>query len=94
MLIGATRTEVKIISQNSGEIRTAILKKLDRGVTMLDGEGGYLQDKKQVVLSVISNRELPKLEKMIRTIDPECFMVISRVNEVSGRGFSMQKFYR
>lgn len=94
MLIGATRTEVKIISQNSEEIRTAILKKLDRGVTMLDGEGGYLQDKKQVVLSVISNRELPKLEKMIRTIDPECFMVISRVNEVSGRGFSMQKFYR
>lgn len=94
MLMGATRTEVKIVSQKSDKIRSAILQHLDRGVTLFDGEGGYLKDKTQIILSVISNRELPKLEKMVHRIDPECFMVISRVNEVSGRGFSMQKFYR
>ena len=94
MLMGATRTEVKIISPKSEEIRSSILSQMDRGVTMFEGEGGYLRDKTQIILSVISNRELPKLEKIIHTIDPECFMVISRVNEVSGRGFSMQKFYR
>lgn len=94
LLMGTTKTEVKIVSNKSDDIRNAILKEIDRGVTMLDGEGGYMRNKTQVLLSIISNRELPKLEKLIHSIDPECFMVISRVNEVSGRGFSMKKRYR
>ena len=61
---------------------------------MIDGEGGYLQNKTQIVMSIISNRELPKVEKLIRSIDPESFLVISHVKEVSGRGFSMLKQYR
>ena len=61
---------------------------------MLSGETGYLHRETQVVFSVISNRELPKVEKIIRGIDPECFMVVSRVSEVRGRGFSMGKKYR
>lgn len=94
LLMGTTRTEIKIVSQKSDEIRLAILSQIDRGVTMLDGEGGYLHNKTQIVLSIISNRELPKVEKLIRSIDPESFMVISHVKEVSGRGFSMKKQYR
>lgn len=94
LLMGATRTEVKIVSRNSDEIRNAILKQIDRGVTLLDGEGGYLHNKTQIVLSVISNRELPKVEKLIHAIDPESFMIVSRVSEVSGRGFSMKKRYQ
>lgn len=94
LLMGTTRTEIKIVSSKSDEIRNAILKQIDRGVTMLDGEGGYLHNKTQVILSVISNRELPKVERIIHTIDPESFMIINRVNEVSGRGFSMKKRYR
>ena len=94
LLMGTTRTEIKIVSQKSDEIRLAILSQIDRGVTMLDGECGYLHNKTQIVLSIISNRELPKVEKLIRSIDPESFMVISHVKEVSGRGFSMKKQYR
>lgn len=94
LLIGTTRTELKIVSQKSDEIRNAILEQIDRGVTLLDGESGYFRDKTQVILSVISKRELPKVEKLVRSIDPESFMVVSRVNEVSGRGFSMKKKYR
>ena len=47
-----------------------------------------------MIFSVISNREVPKIEKLIPTIDPESFMVVNRVSEVSGRGFSMKKRYR
>lgn len=94
MLMGTSKTEVKVVSEQADEIREAILKKLDRGVTMLDGEGGYMHHRKQIILSVVSNRELPRVEKMIHTIDPESFMVISRVSEVRGRGFSMSKRYR
>ena len=94
LLMGATRTEVKVISPKADEIRSAILTQVDRGVTMLEGESGYLRNPTQVVLSVISNRELPRVEKLVRSIDPESFMVVCRVNEVSGRGFSMKKRYK
>ena len=94
MMIGTTQTEVKIMSNQSEAIRDAILKQLDRGVTLLNAEGGYLHDKSQMIFSVISNRELPGVEKLIREIDPESFMVVSRVSEVRGRGFSMKKEYR
>ncbi len=94
MLVGTTKTEVKIISRRSTQIQEAILHQMDRGVTVLEGETGYLHQQTQVVLSVISNRELPRVEKIIRRIDPECFMVITRVSQVRGRGFSMNKEYR
>ncbi|MDO4268480.1 MAG: YitT family protein [Eubacteriales bacterium] len=94
MLMGTTRTEVKVISSKAQELREAILTRLDRGVTMLSGESGYLKQETQILLSVISNRELPRVEKLIHEIDPESFMVVSRVSEVRGRGFSMSKKYR
>lgn len=93
MLMGTTRTEVKIISRKTQEICDGILTKLDRGVTILNGEGGYLHQEAQVVFSVVSNRELPQIERIVRDIDPESFMVVSRVSEVWGRGFSMSKKY-
>lgn len=94
MLMGTTRTEVKVVSQKAQTIRQAILKEMDRGVTMLDARTGYLGQETQMIFSVISNRELPGVEKLIREIDPESFMVVSRVSEVRGRGFSMKKEYR
>ena len=94
LLKGTSKTEVKVISQKTEEIRSAILSQLDRGVTILYGEGGYLQEKSQILMSVISNREVIQIERLIHQIDPECFMVVCRVSEVSGRGFSMKKKYR
>ena len=63
-------------------------------MTLLNGEGGYMGSPTQLVLTVISNRELIKVEKLIHRIDPECFMVVSRVSEVRGRGFSIKKQYQ
>lgn len=94
MMIGTTRTEVKIISKHVEEIRQAILAEVDRGVTVLYGEGGYLQEETKVVLSILSNRELPKLERLIRDIDAEAFMIVSRVTEVRGKGFSISREYK
>ena len=94
LMLGDSRTEVKIISTRSDEIRTAILAEIDRGVTVLHGEGGYTSEPSEVLLSVISNRELPRLEKLVHSIDPACFLIVSRVTEVSGRGFSMEKEYQ
>lgn len=94
MLMGTTQTEVKIISSRSEEIRQAVLEQLDRGITMLDGHTGYLGQEMEMIFTVISNRELPRIEKIVHAIDPECFMVVSKISQVSGRGFSMKKEYR
>ena len=93
LIFGSTRTEVKIISQHADEIREAIFSQLDRGVTILHGEGGYTHESSAVLLSIVSNRELPRLEKLAHSIDPTCFLIVSHVTEVSGRGFSMDKDY-
>jgi uncharacterized membrane-anchored protein YitT (DUF2179 family) len=91
MLLGTSRTEVKIISQKSPEIRDGILSQVDRGCTLLHGEGGYRQQQTEVILSIVSNHELPKIERLARSIDPACFIIVSRVTEVWGRGFSYDK---
>lgn len=93
ILVGTTRTEVKIISARAAEINAAILSQIDRGVTILHGEGGYLHQPTQMLLCVISNRELPRLEKLIHSIDPASFVIVEHVSEVSGRGFSLSKQY-
>ena len=94
LLMGTSRTEIKVISPRSEEICEAILSQVDRGVTLLQGQGGCLRTNTQVVLSVISNREVSRVERIIRNIDPESFVIVSRVQEVKGRGFSMSKLYR
>jgi len=93
MLLGTSKTEVKIISGEADRIRDAILSQVDRGVTMLHGQGGFKHQDTEVIMSVVSNHELPKIEHLARDIDPNCFMIISHVNEVWGRGFSYGKKY-
>ena len=93
LLLGTSKTEVKIVSPKADQIRDAILSKIDRGVTMLHGEGGYLHRQTEIILSVVSNHELPKIEQLARGIDPDCFMIVTRVTEVWGRGFTYSKHY-
>lgn len=94
LLMGTTKTEVKIISPRFEKIAEEILSEMDRGVTLLNARGGYLKNEHSVVLSVVSNRELPKIEKLVRALDPDAFMIVSRVSEVWGRGFSTKKKYQ
>ena len=92
MVLGTSRTEVKIVSQQHEQIRQAILSQVDRGVTMLHGQGGYGRAETEIILSIVSNYELPKIQRLARDIDPSCFMIVSQVTEVWGRGFSYDKF--
>ena len=89
--MGATKTEVKIISDKAAEIRDAVMLKVDRGVTLLHAESGYRHQKTEVILTVISSKELVKLERVAREVDPGCFVIVNRVSEVWGRGFTAAK---
>lgn len=93
LLLGTSKTEVKIVSPRAEEIRDTILSQVDRGVTLLHGEGGFLHTPTEVILSVVSNHEMPRIQRLARDIDPDCFMIVSQVTEVWGRGFSHGKRY-
>lgn len=94
LLLGQSRTQVKIISEKYEEINQRIIRCLDRGSTLIHAETGYYHSENLVVLTVISNRELSKLNELVISIDPKAFMIINRVNEVKGRGFTMDKIYK
>lgn len=93
LLLGTSRIEVKVISEKNEEICAAVLKDVDRGVTLLKASGGFSGKDSTVVMTVISSRELPQVEKAIHAIDPDAFIVVSSASEVKGRGFTMQKRY-
>ena len=88
---GKSQMQVKIISDHYEEINTAIQQKLDRGSTFLKTESGYLRKESMALLTVVSNREMPKLNQLVLEIDPKAFMIINQVNEVMGRGFTLHK---
>ena len=93
LVMGAQKIEVKIISSKYEEIRKAILTNVDRGVTMLHGQTGYLLENTEVLINVISTRELVQVERLVKSIDEDAFMIISNVHEVQGRGFNLEKEY-
>ena len=94
LMFGSAQTQVKIVSREYESINEAISRKLDRGTTLVHATTGYMHEEWPMVLTVVSNRELNTLTKLVMDIDPQAFMVINRVNEVRGRGFSLQKEYR
>jgi len=93
LILGTNKIQIKVISGKSSEIKDAIISKFDRGVTLLHSKSGYLEREMDILLTVISNNDLSKFEKLIHEIDEEAFVIISHVNEVRGRGFSIGKKY-
>lgn len=93
LVMGKSQMQVKIISEHYEEINQCIIKNLDRGSTLMESETGYLRNNTKMVLTVISNRELSKLNNLVMDIDPKAFMVINQVNEVKGRGFTLNKIH-
>lgn len=92
-IIGTQKIEIKIISEYCQDIKQAIISDIDRGVTLLHGQTGYFGIETDVLINVVSTRELAKVERLIKRIDPNAFMIISRVNEVHGHGFTLEKDY-
>ena len=91
LLMGKTQMQVKIISDHYEEINKVIQEKLDRGSTFFKMESGYLRKDSFAIMTVVSSRELPKLNELVLEIDKQAFIVINQVNEVMGRGFTLHK---
>jgi uncharacterized membrane-anchored protein YitT (DUF2179 family) len=84
------RKAVHIISPQWKQIHKGIMEKIQRGVTIINGQGGYTGQDVQMVFTVISHQELPRLKKLIDDTDPQAFVVVSDTLEVMGRGIGNQ----
>ena len=85
------RAQVLIISRKYAEIREMIFRSLNRGVTILHGETGYLHETCRLVMTVVSQREVARLKNEVQKIDPEAFFTVSSASEVRGRGFTAER---
>ena len=94
LVLGQRQMQVTIISKKAEEIRQHILEHVDRGVTIFYGEGGYLRERQDILVTIARSRDIPKLQRIVEDVDPISFMTISHVNTVRGRGFSLSKKYR
>ena len=84
------RKAVMIISARWHEISHEIMDRLQRGVTVVRGEGGYTGQELRILYSVISFQEVSRFKEMIRNIDPEAFVVVTETTEVMGRRIGNQ----
>ena len=84
------KKKVIIISEHHEEIAEAIIKIVGRGVTYISGEGCFTHRHRELVFVVIKLTQLAKVRSIVREIDPSAFMIISDVNDVFGRGFTLK----
>lgn len=88
MLYGMDSARVAyIISDRDGDIAAAIVNDLDRGLTFLQGEGGYSGESKRVIMCAIKQRQIVQLKQLVKELDPAAFVIVCDAHEVLGDGF-------
>lgn len=92
MIVPKTDSAVSlfIISDHQQEICDYIHNILERGTTIINAKGGYTNEKKDVIMTVISKAQYNNLEKEIEKIDKYAFVIISDAKEIKGEGFSFE----
>jgi uncharacterized membrane-anchored protein YitT (DUF2179 family) len=87
------RLSTIIISDKYKEIAEDIFKQVNRGATFLQAQGAYTGSPKEVIFTITTLTELPKLKNVIFNIDPEAFVVVNSTLEVIGKRHGTRKVY-
>lgn len=87
---GSARYQVNITSEFGMEINDFILYEIVRATTIYTAKGGYTKKPRAVITTVLNREELLRVKNFIAEHDPNAFMYVSTVSEVSGRGFSFE----
>ncbi|ASS91718.1 hypothetical protein A3Q35_03700 [Aeribacillus pallidus] len=89
---GAYRAKAAtIISEKHEEIAEKIMKDMDRGVTILKGQGSFTKQNRNILYCVVAKNEFVKLKQVITAVDPHAFVVVSDVHDVLGEGFTLDE---
>ena len=79
--------EFRIITEKPEEMAAVLMHELSRGVTAIPATGMYTKTTKTMLLCVVSRRQVVALRRIMKTVDPDSFAVMSNVSQVLGLGF-------
>jgi uncharacterized membrane-anchored protein YitT (DUF2179 family) len=91
--IFSQRKLVLVISDKPKEISEMVNREFQMGSTLLNGVGGYSGTPKQIVLTVINNIQLKRLEEIVFTIDPAALFIAENTFSVIGSNLARRKIY-
>ncbi len=78
---------VYVISDKYPEVAKGLMEKTSRGATALKSRGLYKNVEREVIVTIVTLKELGTVTNLVKEIDPDAFMIISNVHEVRGEGF-------
>ena len=76
-----------IVSDNADTICDYIHKELNHSATIMSAEGSYSHEPKKVIMTVVNRDQALKLRKVVRSVEPHAFMMITNSSEIIGKGF-------
>jgi uncharacterized membrane-anchored protein YitT (DUF2179 family) len=85
------RKQVIVIASDPMEVKAYLMRELHRGATILKGEGAFTGQPKDVLLAVLTPRQVVELKRHLARTDPRAFVILSDASEVVGRGFKRWK---
>ena len=85
---GQVAKSVQIISDHWEAIVADIQRDLNRGVTLMDGEGGWSRARRKVVLCVVDQKQYPNLIEIVEQNDPSAFVITTDATDMHGEGFT------
>lgn len=91
MIVGKSQLQIFVVSEQYELLREKLLTELEAGVTMTLIETGRLGQEQKGILCVIPPRKLYDATELIQTADPQAFITVTKINEVRGRGFTMER---
>ena len=77
-----------IITNEEEKLKEAIVNDIKRGITILDGRGGYTDSSKSVLIVAVNKKQEVHMKKLIKNVDKNAFIIVSKAHEVFGEGFS------
>jgi len=80
-----------IISDAAETVADKIMAEMDRGVTFLQGKGGYTRQARDVLFCVVTASEVVRLKEIVTSVDPAAFVIVADAHEVMGEGFTRRE---
>ncbi|MFR2315764.1 YitT family protein [Terrisporobacter sp.] len=77
-----------IITNEEEKLKEAIVNDIKRWITILDGRGGYTDSSKSVLIVAVNKKQEVHMKKLIKNVDKNAFIIVSKAHEVFGEGFS------
>lgn len=87
LMLNQGGVQLIIFSKESKKINEELLK-LGYGTTFLNARGGYLQEETEAIYTVVNNRVMNSVKKLIQELDENAFITITSVSEIRGNGFT------